>query len=234
MSPTLHWMGGWASNFHCWELLLQEEYSGYNHRFLDTHEFLNHDFAHTGLDSLPGKHVVVAWSMGSLLCHLWIERGQWPLNLPLLSLCPVFQFSQGGFAKPILLKMGKKLSQDRKEVLRDFWRQMPKAETITPIHEQLWLEGTETYSTESLIQGLKFLAETHVNPHSLSVLPHRWELMVGDQDRLSPTGAWELTLIEKGLLHALVHYPGGHLPFFDHPKLVSHSLQQLLINSQNL
>ena len=93
---TVHWLGGWASSLDCWEPQLRTLFPAFNHRFIDTHLILESTPAQAGLTDLPAGDVVAAWSLGSLRVHRWVETGLWPANLPLLSLCPVFQFVQPG------------------------------------------------------------------------------------------------------------------------------------------
>ena len=226
MKTTVHWLGGWASSLICWEEILRETFPEFEHRFLETHALLDQKPAQARLTGLPSHHVVAAWSMGTLLAHHWMAQGLWPKELPLLSLNPVFQFLRpGGFGEPILLRMEKKLETDRDAVLRDFWRRMPKAGEIPPQWEEQWLAGTRGYSNAELIHGLEFLRNTVVDPHSLSSVPSRWELLAGSGDLLAtpiPDGGAPPNAL-------YLQYVGGHLPFWECPDIIRASLNRLVL-----
>ncbi len=225
MIPTVHWLGGWASSLACWEPMLRERFPGFKHRFVDSHAFLDSSPTEAGLIDLPAGHVAAAWSMGALLAHRWIEGGAWPSPLPLLSLCPVFRFTQpGGFGEPVLLRMEKKITGHREIVLRDFWRRMPKAAEIPRPWEQAWLAGTERYTDAELTEGLEFLRKVEVDSALLPLAPSRWELIVGEHDRLAPPGDWELSLPAQA---EVIRFPGGHLPFWECPEAMLAALGRL-------
>jgi hypothetical protein len=216
MSATIYWLGGWASSLECWEPMLREQFPEFEHSFPDTHVLLDRSPMELGLHPSWKERgdVVAAWSMGSLLAHQWIDRGLWPVDLPLLSLCPVFRFLRPeGFGQPVLLRMEKKLGVDHDAVLRDFWRRMPKAGEIPEIWGESWIQGTRNYSDETLIHGLEFLRTTVVEASALRNPPCRWELLAGDRDLLAPAPAAE-SLPSGALLHI---YTGGHLPFWECP-----------------
>src|SRR5688572_12121952 len=131
--PVVLWMGGWVSSLDCWEPQLRALFPKFDHRFLDTHAVLDAEAPpfNAGTSGQTGQEisVVAAWSLGSLRVHRWMAEGTWPVDVPVLSLCPVFRFVQPGtpgtFGESILLRMEQKLGAERETVLRDFWRRMP-------------------------------------------------------------------------------------------------------------
>jgi pimeloyl-ACP methyl ester carboxylesterase len=234
MTPliTLHWLGGWASSLRCWEPMLRERFPDFEHHFPDTHVLLGKPPAQAVIPfaeaAAEGGSIVVAWSMGSLLTHHWIEQKVWPMELPLLSLCPVFRFLRpGAFGEPILVRMEKKIQSGREardSVLRDFWRRMPRAAEIPSVWEESWMNGTRRYSDEALIQGLEFLRHTLIDSLG-NFPPKRWELLAGDQDLLSPGPRAEI-------LPAQAHfttYAGGHLPFWECPEEILAGIRRLIV-----
>ncbi len=223
MTPVVHWLGGWASSLRCWEPQLRELYPGCEHRFVDAHAALRQTPADLGWLELPPGHAVTAWSMGSLVAHRWMAAGHWPYGLPLLSQAPIFDFTAGGYGEPTVLRMEEKLAREREAVLRDFWRRMPRAREIPAAWEEAWIAFTRDYAHEELSDGLKFLRQTRIDPEELRP-PARWEIVVGENDRLAPPGEWTAHLPAGTGLH---HYPGGHLPFWEAPDLVRDCLQRL-------
>jgi pimeloyl-ACP methyl ester carboxylesterase len=224
MNATVIWLGGWASDLVCWEPMLRKLAPDCDHRFLDSHAWLDAGPAQAGLTGGP-RRLVAAWSLGTLLCHHWMARGLWPGNLALLSLCPVFNFVRGAFGEPVILRMEKKLAADRDSVLRDFWRRMPRSGEIPAAWEQRWLEGARKHGHEELMRGLEFLRNTVVDPGRLALVPARWELLVGDQDKLAPPGNWIRDLPAAAKVTA---YAGGHLPFWEIPETIATRISSLI------
>jgi pimeloyl-ACP methyl ester carboxylesterase len=233
---TIHWLGGWASSLDCWEPQLRARFPGYDHRFVDTHAVLTATPAQAGLtgpqsQAQPGD-IVAAWSLGSLRAHRWIEAGEWPGELSLLSLCPVFRFVQpAAFGESVLLRMEQKLGVEREAVLRDFWKRMPKAAAMPPEWEENWIAGTRRYGDAEILQALQYLRLEVVDMEggalrgsSGIVLPRAWELIAGARDRLAPVGEWKNALPEGARLHV---YDGGHIPFWECPDLMEKSLYRL-------
>lgn len=229
------WMGGWVSSLDCWEPQLRALYPEFDHRFLDTHAVLDEEappfkagtFGHDG----PDPVVVAAWSLGSLRMHRWMADGTWPVNIPVLSLCPVFRFVQPGtpgtFGESILLRMEQKLGAERETVLRDFWRRMPKAADMPPEWEAAWLAGTRRYDDASVLRALRYLRVESADPTTLASVPTRWELIAGQQDRLAPLGTWKDELPRSVPNARLTIHPGGHIPFWECPDLVGDALRRL-------
>jgi pimeloyl-ACP methyl ester carboxylesterase len=230
--PVVLWMGGWVSSLDCWEPQLRALFPEFDHRFLDTHSVLDAEVppfnAGTSGWSSEEPFVVAAWSLGSLRVHRWMADGAWPVDVPVLSLCPVFRFVQPGtpgtFGESILLRMEQKLGAERETVLRDFWRRMPKAADMPPEWEAAWLTGTRRYDDESVLRALRYLRVESADPATLASVPARWELIAGAQDRLVALGAWKDELPAQAKL--TVH-PGGHIPFWECPDLVGGALRRL-------
>lgn len=228
MTITVHWLGGWASSLACWEPMLRARFPEFEHRFLETHALLDKHPAKMGLPygGGTGGDVVAAWSMGSLLAHRWMEHGLWPVDVPLLSLCPIFCFLRpGGFGEPVLVRMEKKLATDREAVFRDFWRRMPKAERIPCEWEEKWMTAVRNYSDVDLISGLEFFRNTVIDPSALRSVPRRWELLIGDGDLLAP--GQDAERLPPEAMRTI--YAGGHLPFWECPDEIHSSLRRLAL-----
>ena len=211
--------------------MIRARFPDFEHRFLETHDLLEKTPTDLGLPPFRGdrgvRDIVAAWSMGSLLTHLWIGQSVWPAELPLLSLCPIFRFLRpAGFGEPTLLRMEQKLISDRETVMLDFWRRMPKAGEIPAMWEEHWLTGTRNYSDDELVQGLEYLRNTVVDTASLRSLPDRWELLAGDRDLLAPNLGMEN--LPSGALHRV--YAGGHLPFWECPEEIHAGLRRLTLS----
>jgi len=227
MTPVVHWLGGWASSLQCWESNLRASFPAWEHRFLDSHKFLSKTPKDAGLFNLPRGHAVVAWSMGSLLAHRWLTSTSdaWPIELPLLSLCPIFRFTgPGGIAEPVLARMKSKLETQRDAVLGDFWKRMPGTENSDSAWRNAWRAGTRGYTTAELMEGLDFLQDMIVEPGTFPSMPRRWELWVGENDTLAPAGGWGNLLPKKV---KVTHHPSGHLPFLECPHLIAEALERL-------
>lgn len=233
--PVVVWMGGWVSSLQCWESQLCAAFPEFEHRFVDTHDVPD---AEVPPDSLVGaldeqgtRPIVAAWSLGSLRAHRWIADGVWPVDVPLLSLCPVFRFVQPGaagtFGESILLRMEQKLGAERETVLRDFWRRMPGAAAMPPEWEEAWLTGTRRYNDASVLRALQYLRLESADVESLVSVPTRWELIAGTQDRLAPTAGWVDALPARAPHARAVVYPGGHIPFWECPNLIADALHRL-------
>jgi pimeloyl-ACP methyl ester carboxylesterase len=244
LKPLVVWMGGWVSSLGCWETQLRAAFPDFDHEFVDTHAVLDESMPPAALVGSLGKgasrtpphaeRVVAAWSLGSLRVHRWIAEGVWPVEVPVLSLCPVFRFVQPGtagtFGESILLRMEQKLGMERETVLRDFWRRMPKASAMPPDWEAAWIEGTRRYDDKSVLRALQYLRLEHADLSALTSVPQRWELIAGVQDRLAPLGAWTDALPR----HArLTTHAGGHIPFWECPELMAASLDRLLRRDQD-
>lgn len=236
LQPEIVWMGGWVSSLACWEPQLRAAFPECAHRFVDTHDVLEATeppVAVTGSSraaGVPIVPIVAAWSLGSLRVHRWMAEGVWPTHVPVLSLCPVFRFvppgTAGTFGESILLRMEQKLGAEREAVLRDFWRRMPKAAAMPPEWEAAWLAGTRRYDDADVLRALQYLRLQTAEPHTLSTVPDRWELLAGTQDRLAPNAAWR----DKLPAHAhLTVYEGGHVPFQECPDLIRAALRRLAI-----
>jgi pimeloyl-ACP methyl ester carboxylesterase len=173
-------------------------------------------------------HLVAAWSLGSLRAHRWMVEGTWPKDLPLLSLCPVFRFvqpeSRSSFGESVLLRMEKKLGDEREAVLLDFWRRMPKAAEMPPEWEARWIEASRRYDDAGVLRALRYLRIEIVDPAALKSVPDRWELIAGEADRLAPVGAWKDALPAHARLNV---HAGGHLPFWEQQDLVRSALKRL-------
>lgn len=229
--PVVVWMGGWVSSLACWEPQLSAVFPNHEHRFVDTHDVLDEPAPPATVTGAIGEErtpVVAAWSLGSLRVHRWMAEGAWPTRVPVLSLCPVFRFvppgAAGAFGESILLRMERKLGEEREAVLRDFWRRMPKASAMPPEWEAAWLAGTRRYDDASVLRALQYLRLQTADPRTLVTVPDRWELLAGTQDRLAPVGAWR----DELPAHArLTVYDGGHIPFWEHPALIRDSLHRL-------
>jgi pimeloyl-ACP methyl ester carboxylesterase len=231
---VIHWMGGWVSSLECWEPQLNALFPEYEHRFLDTHSLLDLDTPPDWIESTPRDshvHIIAAWSLGSLRVHRWMADGAWPVNVPVLSLCPVFRFVQpetsGTFGASILLRMEQKLGAEREAVLRDFWRRMPKTADMPPEWEAAWIAGTRRYDDASVLHALQYLRREAADPASLKSVPDRWELIAGEKDRLAPAGSLEAMRNNLPAHARLNIHPGGHIPFRECPGLVGESLRRL-------
>lgn len=227
--PVVHWLGGWVSSLACWEPQLRALYPEFGHRFHDTHDLLDAakpDFA--AEDAGNGPRLVAAWSLGSLRAHKWMAEGTWPKDLPLLSLCPVFRFvqpeSRSSFGESVLLRMEKKLGDEREAVLLDFWRRMPKAAEMPPEWETRWIEASRRHDDASVLRALRYLRIETADPAALKSVPDRWELIAGGADRLAPVGAWQDALPAHANLRI---HAGGHLPFWERQDLVRDALRRL-------
>jgi pimeloyl-ACP methyl ester carboxylesterase len=239
--PVVMWLGGWVSSLSCWETQIRTAFPEFEHRFVDTHDVLRAStpaFIAEQRARATDKRVIVAgWSLGSLRVHRWMAEGVWPLDVAVLSLCPVFRFVQpgtpGSFGESILLRMEQKLGADREAVLRDFWRRMPKADAMPPPWEAAWLEGTRRYDDESVLNALQYLRLEAADPATLATVPTRWELIAGAQDRLAMVGDWRTDLPAHARLSI---HPGGHIPFWECPELIAASLKRLanLSNHQDV
>jgi len=223
--PVVVWMGGWVSTLGCWESQLRSAFPEFEHRFVDTHSVLS---LKTPPESVTSATVLAAWSLGSLRVHRWMADGVWPVHVSVLSLCPVFRFVQPGtagtFGESILMRMEQKLGLERETVLKDFWRRMPKAAAMPSDWEAAWLTGTRQYDDASVLHALQYLRTESADPETLASVPQRWELIAGAQDRLAPVGEWKEQLPVQA--RVTVH-PGGHIPFWECPELVSGSLRRL-------
>lgn len=234
---AIHWLGGWASSLDCWEPQLRALFPAFEHRFIDTHAVLDQDPAAAGLTHLPAGDVAAAWSLGSLRAHRWIEEGAWPVELPLLSLCPVFRFVQpSAFGESVLIRMEQKLGAEREAVLRDFWRRMPKAADMPPEWEEKWIAGTRRYGDAEILRALQYLRLEVVDTASLrhaeglsgSRLPQEWRLVGGSRDRLAPVEGWKND-VPAGVTVEV--YDGGHIPFWEHPEILERNLLEMSRNS---
>jgi pimeloyl-ACP methyl ester carboxylesterase len=220
----------------CWEPQLRALYPEFEHRFTDTHDVLDDAIPPFPANGAKGEtHLVAAWSLGSLRAHKWMAEGTWPVDLPLLSLCPVFRFVQpdapSSFGESVLLRMEKKLGTAREAVLLDFWRRMPKASEMPPEWEARWIEAARGYSDASVLRALQYLRLETVDPAALKSVPGRWELIAGEADRLAPVGAWKAELPPRA---RLTLHPGGHIPFWERPELVKDALMRLVGSEKSI
>lgn len=222
MAEPMLWIGGWASNLACWRKTIEARFPGRKHRFIDAHAALADGSAlESAAAGMPPGGVILAWSLGSLLLHRALAAGPFP-DVRMVSVCPILDFCGEGSPWPpgVLARMLRKLARSREEVLEEFWRLAKGTSPVTPEDEAAWRRQAAEYTFDSLAAGLEALGSLKVEPSALPRRPGRHVLVASAADPVAPA-AVQLAGLED--LPAFA-YPGGHLPFLDHPEAVLSAL----------
>lgn len=218
MPEPMLWIGGWASNLACWRKTIEARFPGRKHRYLDAHALLADDTAlESAAAGMPPGGVILAWSLGSLLLHRALSSGPFP-DVRMISLCPILDFCGEGSPWPpaVLARMLRKLARSREEVLEEFWKLAKGDSAVDPEAEDAWKRQAAGYTLDSLAAGLEALGSLKVEPAALPRRPGRHALVASPRDPVAPAAA-QLAGLEDIPVFA---YPGGHLPFLDHPEAV--------------
>ncbi|MBW8887357.1 MAG: hypothetical protein JF616_06305 [Fibrobacteres bacterium] len=208
------WIGGWASDLACWHGALDALYPGRTHRFLDAHALLD-GAADLRAEAarLPPGGCLAAWSLGSLLMHQALMEG-WRPSCRILSLSPIFDFCRAGGRWPqaAVLRMARRLPSERDKVLAEFRSAAWGQSQVPGEWAEAWDARVRSYSDDSLVLGLRTLAEAHLEKARLPSVPGL-VFLASPEDPLSPAA--------PGADPRWRSYPGGHLPFLDFPGLVA-------------
>ena len=209
MFKNILWLGGWASDIKCWEKEIEGLYPEQKHYFLDTHHLLSRpDLLQSALQNLPVDTAIAAWSLGSLWIHQQISLGIWKSPHSIISICPIFDFCnpQGIWKPKILKRMQQKLAIDKTQVLQDFWKQFQGPGEL----ETAWLQQAQSYSEETLKQGLDYLINTQITLNYLKPNASRLFFVNAQKDLLSPA----LPALHQTPFQS-ISVNGGHLPFLE-------------------
>lgn len=226
MAEPMLWIGGWASNLACWRHAIEARFPGRRHRFLDAHAVLADSAAlESAAAGMPPGGIILAWSLGSLLLHRALAAGPFP-DVRTVSLSPIFDFCGEGspWTPAVLARMLRKLARSREEVLSEFWVQIKGNSPVTPGEEEAWRKQAREYTFDSLAAGLEALGSLKADPAEIRPgKPGRHILVASDADPLAPA-AVQLAGLPPELQRELAGYPGGHLPFLDHPDIILSAL----------
>lgn len=215
MGDPVLWLGGWASGLGCWRSVLETLYPRREHTFLDSHAILEAPgLLALAVEGLPANGTLAAWSMGSLILHQALARGDLDPRCRILSVSPIFDFCREGgpWPKAALIRMARRLPKDREAVLAEF-RNLSMGNTpVTHEQESAWLLQSRSYSLAALLQGLEFLGGTVVDRSAVPINP-RHLFLASPQDPLAPT--------PRGVFpgREWIGYSRGHMPFLDYPEL---------------
>lgn len=218
MAETVLWVGGWASDPAAFGPELRRLYPEREHAFLDAHAAMAEPglLERTALGLRPGE-VLAAWSLGSLLLHRALIAGLAPA-CRMLSICPIFAFcrADGPWPRPAVERMARRLYRDRDAVLAEF-RDLALGASAPPDRARAWTERASAYPLESLAEGLRMLASETADP---SALPRtaRLAFLASARDPLSPA---DPALAPE---REWREFPGGHVPFLDHPAITAAAL----------
>lgn len=216
--PPLLWVGGWASDLHCWDGLLAELYPQFEHRFIDSHAVLENGARLERIvsDASVGT-CVVGWSLGSLLLEGMLRDGKIPPTIPILSVCPFLDFcAEDGPWKPLVLRrMIRRIHTDPLGTLEDFGNLMG----LAGLQRQAWLQQAMELGEESLVGGLETLLNTRWETPWARHPGRLW--VISPDDAVSPPCS---TPTERT---RLAPAGSGHIPFLRHPEAFGQILQEL-------
>ncbi|MDB5046938.1 MAG: pimeloyl-[acyl-carrier protein] methyl ester esterase [Fibrobacteres bacterium] len=217
MGDPVVWLGGWASGLACWRGTLEALYPRREHTFLDSHAVLEEPgLLALAAKGLPKKGTLVAWSMGSLILHKALAEGTLAPECRLVSASPIFDFCREGgpWPKAALMRMARRLPRERETVLAEFWSLSKGTSPVTQGQESAWVAQSRNYALPALLQGLEFLGNTVIDRAALPANA-RHLFLASPQDPLAPT--------PRGVFpgREWVAYARGHLPFLDHPDLLT-------------
>jgi hypothetical protein len=217
MGDPVLWLGGWASGLACWRRDLEALYPRREHAFLDAHAVIEEPaLLSLAASGLAGRGTLVAWSLGSLLLHRALADGSFAAECRLVSVSPIFEFCREGgpWPKAAVMRMARRLPREREAVLAEFWDLAKGNTAVTPEQETAWLGQAGGYELPALLGGLEALAESKVDRAALPPRPFH-AFLASPQDPLAPT--------PRGIFPGKdwIAYPGGHLPFLEHPALLA-------------
>lgn len=217
-TPPLIWIGGWASDLHCWDGLLASLYPQFEHRFIDAHAVLASGARLERLvEEAASGTCLVGWSLGSLLLEGLLSEGRIPETCPVLSVCPFLDFcTEEGPWKPLVLRrMMRRIQTDPLGTLEDFAALMG----LAGLERKAWLEQAMELGEESLVRGLETLQHTRFEAPWASHPRRLWA--VSPDDPISPRCS---TPAERT---RLCPDRSGHIPFLRHPEEFGRILQEL-------
>lgn len=217
-TPPLLWIGGWASDLHCWDGLLGSSFPQFEHRFIDAHSVLDSDARLARLleDPAPGT-CLVGWSLGALLVEGLVRAGRVAPEIPVLSVCPFLDFcAEDGPWRPLVLRrMIRRVQTDPLGTLEDFGTRMG----LEGLVRSAWLAQAMELGEESLARGLDTLLATRWAAPWADHPKRLW--VVSPDDRVSPpcpTPPDRTRYSPEG---------SGHVPFLRHPEAFSGILREL-------
>lgn len=216
MGEPVLWLGGWASNLACWRPELESLYPGREHSFLDAHEAIaDPSTLRKGLSALSEEGTLVAWSLGSLILHASLERGEAGPVRRMVSVSPIFDFCGSGlWPAAVVDRMIARLSRNRESVLENFLHRVKGETPLAPATETSWRRQSEGYSLETLVRGLEALRDLRADPGRIFG-DERVTFLASPRDPMSPWSGSGATL------RSWVPYPRGHLPFLEFPGLLA-------------
>jgi len=213
------WIGGWASDLHCWQDTLEPALSGFLPRYVSAHSVLETSGRLESLLAQAADGTVLAgWSLGSLLVERLLREGRVPPEMPVVRICPFLDFCdpEGPWKPLVLRRMIRRLFGDAHAVLEDFGdlAGIPRG----PLR-RVWMDQATQLGEESLADGLTVLSELRF---SAPWTPWRGGFLVSPDDAVSPTTA---TPLERT---RLMPTGSGHVPFLSHPEEFCQALHELV------
>lgn len=213
------WIGGWASDVHCWEDTLEAALSGFRPRYVSAHTILGGVDRLQGLLDASGPGTVLAgWSLGGLLVERLLRDGRVPSGMPVVRICPFLDFcAPGGPWKPrVLHRMCHRLFGDAHGVLEDF---ADLAGIPAGPLRRVWLDQASQLGEENLAEGLELLGELRLSG-PWAEAPGGF--IVSPDDAVSPptpTPPEATRVMPRG---------SAHVPFLAHPQAFQQALQELV------
>ncbi len=238
MDKRLLWIGGWASPLKCWSEILENSYSDFEHEYWDANQIIETEKPFLQkLKSMDSESCIVAWSMGAhwLLRSLESERFNCSAAMVLVSPFPAFCRPRGHWPRVTVEKMIQALDKNRDEVLDNFWnlmvRDIPKLEWENMYRRNswdqnslrsAWLRQSESYTSERLQNGLKYLLSSESNYKAKPDL--KACLLHSPLDGIvSENPNWLASWPQK------IRYQAGHIPFLTEPEQLIKAFQELNI-----
>ncbi len=160
--------------------------------------------------------VVIAWSLGSLALHRYLDsQPDFQLCCPatLLSLCPIFDFTRSHPDSPAFLRaMQRKLRTDPEQTLRDFWEAASRETYLADGFASLCQRRMADLDAARLSLGLDFLRDTRVDREKLLRRPERLIFLASPSDPISPS-----PFKREEISARIAFYGEGHIPFLTEP-----------------
>jgi len=233
MSERLYpcFLGGWGSTDELWQATLGSaalDRLAPDVRFLSWLDFL-HDWprAVAELAALPGRLLLVGWSLGALLSQrAALELAQMGLNekltaLVLVSATPRLCAAEGyeGADPRMLAAMRARLRRSPDAVLQEFATACAAPDGgEASIHA--YLEQARGFETEGLSLGLQALAELDVRSR-LGSLRVPCQILHGSEDRIVPLGSVRFLAERLPQARLQVLEGCGHALPFTHPSRIA-------------
>lgn len=213
------WIGGWASDAHCWEDALRPALDGFRPRFVSAHALLR-GRARLGsmLESLPSGAVLAGWSLGALLVEDLLRGGLVPAGVDVVRICPFLDFCDpaGPWRSLVLRRMVRRIHGDAPGVLDEF---AELAGIPAGPLRRAWMDQAVALGEDELVEGLEVLGSLRF---SAPWADAPGGFLVSPDDAVAPPPR------SPEACTRVLPDGSGHVPFLIHPEAFSLALRELV------